>query len=778
MIITTTEWKKIACTLIVITLSAAMAVGAASATALPDKAETNRITGILVHDGEEAVVVDVQADKSLTYTVTRVPDPLGVVFYFPGASLYLDNLNTDPAKTSGVVEAIKATEVDGENSGSRLEILLKSDTLYDVTKGDHGIGIAFAKPEKAASDFVGVTATAAASMLSAVTPTSAADGTRIEVVADGSIADYQTFTIDNPARIVFDIPGLGSPYKKEQLVPVNSEWVSGVRYYGYPDKLRMVLDTRSEYLDSYSATPTDKGLVILVSGKGTAGDVSEAPATVAAAEPAEPEVEAEEAVVAAATAETTGSDTGSGSEEVSSPADSRPRWLNRLDFTSEDSGASTLLVGTTDRVDYSVDKSDPVRIRISLENTMLPKYRKRPLITTRFESAVNRVLPVQTAAMKNTAAIVVELREAVPFTVTQEDNLLLVSFEASTVPPKPLEQAALPDWQTVTEEVLPDPVPVVEESLEEGMPAADEKSEFGDGESLEQKYTGEKIALDFYETDIKNVFRILRDVSGLNFAIDKNVTGKVTLTLEKPVPWDQVLDLVLKMNQLGKVYEGDIVRIATLATIKKEAKLRREKLAAEQKAKKQKEALEPLVTEYVPVNYSTAGTEILPHIEKLSSKGRGSITVDERNNQLIITDTVDVIEKMKAIVAEIDQVTPQVVIEARVVEANSDFTREVGFDWGTITIGPVGGWPSGGDRYVDHESVGEQPAQRICRRARLLLPERGGNALFHPQRSPAGQRDPGQRQDHLFAQDHYPGQQAGKDQAGRGVALPGKGFIG
>jgi type IV pilus assembly protein PilQ len=95
-----------------------------------------------------------------------------------------------------------------------------------------------------------------------------------------------------------------------------------------------------------------------------------------------------------------------------------------------------------------------------------------------------------------------------------------------------------------------------------------------------KNYTGEKIALDFYETDIKNVFRILREVSGKNFAIDKDVTGKVTMTLDEPVPWDQVLDLVLRMNQLGMVQEGEIIRIATLETLKKEDDLRKAKLEA------------------------------------------------------------------------------------------------------------------------------------------------------------------------------------------------------
>jgi type IV pilus assembly protein PilQ len=88
----------------------------------------------------------------------------------------------------------------------------------------------------------------------------------------------------------------------------------------------------------------------------------------------------------------------------------------------------------------------------------------------------------------------------------------------------------------------------------------------------DKRYTGEKIALDFFETDIRNVFRILREVSGKNFAIDRDVTGTVTLTLEKPVPWDQILDLILKMNQLGKVEEDDVIRIARMETITKNNK--------------------------------------------------------------------------------------------------------------------------------------------------------------------------------------------------------------
>ncbi len=119
------------------------------------------------------------------------------------------------------------------------------------------------------------------------------------------------------------------------------------------------------------------------------------------------------------------------------------------------------------------------------------------------------------------------------------------------------------------------------------------------------KYTGEKIKLDFYDTDIKNVFRILRSVSGLNFAVDKDVQGKVTMALDKPVPWDQVLDLVLKMNGLGKKMEGDVVRIATVQTLRQEEKDEQDDIAAQKKPWNRKKS-GALVTEYIPINYSNA----------------------------------------------------------------------------------------------------------------------------------------------------------------------------
>ena len=107
---------------------------------------------------------------------------------------------------------------------------------------------------------------------------------------------------------------------------------------------------------------------------------------------------------------------------------------------------------------------------------------------------------------------------------------------------------------------------------------------------------------------------------------------------------------------------------------------------AEKQAEQQEVELEPLITEYIPVNYSNAGSEILPHIQNILTENRGKISVDARNNQIILTDTAEKISQAKDIVEAIDKVTPQVIIEARIVEANTNFVREIGFDWGTITL--------------------------------------------------------------------------------------------
>ncbi|MGD9225793.1 MAG: type IV pilus secretin PilQ [Desulfobacterales bacterium] len=699
--------RKIFLLIIPLVFLIAWGAGCASNKAADVKATgAKRITGITTNVTADSVIVTINGNQPLTYTAIKQVFPMGVLFHFPETSLGTVKTVTTPPENQ-IIGSVKASElVDDKSTTSRIFIAMKADAPYDLKPEDTGLQVSFPKaapPAAPAKPPVAKKPSApqtppqtskkdlpAASRLKAVSATPLKNNVVVNVQADGAIKNYKAFTIDGKEpRIVIDMFKIKSPYEKEQRLSVESQWVRQVRHFGYPDKVRLVLDTPKTSLAKYSASTTAGGLIVHV------GQVPEAATEekTIAAQKVKPEAPAKK------TAE---------SKAVVPLKSGKPAWVNRIDFSSEEAGKSALIIGTTVPIQYDLKKAAAKRLHLKLFNTNLPDYRKRALITTRFESAVDRVTPIQTAAMKDDSLITIELREAVPYFVDHQDNTLRINFAASSIPPKPYEDADLPEWKKVLAEAPTTPAAPVEKGTLAAAKAAEEKpaekAAAADREqtleerlaeiSPQKKYTGEKIALDFFDTDIKNVFRILREISGKNFAIDKNVTGKVTLTLEKPVPWDQVLDLVLKMNQLGMTMEGDIVRIATLSTLAQEDKLKQAQLKAAQAAQKQAEALEPLFTEYIPISYSNAKSEVLPHITAILSEGRGKANVDDRNNQLIITDTAVKIQQAKQIVEKIDTVTPQVVIEARIVEAITNFSREIGFDWGEVSLGafdlPIG----------------------------------------------------------------------------------------
>ena len=479
-----------------------------------------------------------------------------------------------------------------------------------------------------------------------------------------------------------------------------------------------------------------------------------------AAVPAEPVVVEETAAesssqvepIIATAAQSTSSDTveaqpAASQSEASESEYSGPAWVNKIDFASESAGKSTVIIGTTIPVDYDIKKTTDTLVHLRLMNTNLPEYRRFPLITTRFESAVNRITPVQKLNMENNTMFAIELRESVPYFVEQNDNFIMIHFEASTIPPKPLEQANMPPWQkvfeettledmqemtaatgtTATETASGEPTMATAAATQEVVVSQSKFSETSPFYEPPKRYTGEKIALDFFETDVKNVFRILKEISGENFAIDRDVSGQVTLTLDKPVPWDQVLDLVLRMNQLGMVYEGNIIRIATWKTLKGEETLKVAEMEAIKTALEQEKALEPLVTEYISVNYSNAQSEILPHLQSILTPERGKVSVDTRNNQIIMTDVAENIVQAREIVKRIDRVTPQVIIEARIAEVNTDFSQELGFDW-TATAGPA--YSSGLDANMAGDMVMNFPAQGASSSLGFVFDKIGGTPFL------------------------------------------------
>jgi type IV pilus assembly protein PilQ len=199
-------------------------------------------------------------------------------------------------------------------------------------------------------------------------------------------------------------------------------------------------------------------------------------------------------------------------------------------------------------------------------------------------------------------------------------------------------------------------------------------------------YTGEPISVNLKDVDLKDFFRLIHEISGLNIVLDPAVKGSLTLVLDD-VPWDQALDIVLQNNGLDRRLEGNVLRIATRDTFTKEADARRA----------QDEALAlsvPKVQFTHFLSYAHA-TEVLPIIKKFLSQ-RGDVTADPRTNALIITDIPSVLPDVQRVIAQLDRKTQEVEIEARVVAATRNFARDIGvqlaFGWGGTTSA-VGGAP-------------------------------------------------------------------------------------
>ena len=193
-----------------------------------------------------------------------------------------------------------------------------------------------------------------------------------------------------------------------------------------------------------------------------------------------------------------------------------------------------------------------------------------------------------------------------------------------------------------------------------------------------KEYTGQKISLEFKDADIKNVFRLLGEVSGKNILVTDDVNRKVTVRLIE-VPWDQAMDLIIETNGLGKDESGNIIRISTAGRLKAE----RDALAA---AKKSEENLEDLQTAYLTLNYAkvvkgptdtNTDTNLVDKAKALLSP-RGRIEADQRSNTLIIRDIKSGIEDVQRLVARLDTRTPQVLIESNLIETTPTFSRSLG----------------------------------------------------------------------------------------------------
>jgi type IV pilus assembly protein PilQ len=226
------------------------------------------------------------------------------------------------------------------------------------------------------------------------------------------------------------------------------------------------------------------------------------------------------------------------------------------------------------------------------------------------------------------------------------------------------------------------PKPAVNLALEQQQQASTAKKPAG------PRYTGEPISVNLKDVDLKDFFRLIHDISGLNVVLDPNVKGSLTLVLDD-VPWDQALDIVLQNNGLDRQLQGNVLRIATTDTMRKEAEARRAQAEAEALAVNKE-----TVTRFLSYAHSK---DVVPTIKKFLSS-RGDVIADDRTNALIISDIPSVIPQVDRLLAQLDRKTQEVEIEARVVAATRNFARDIGTQlgvgWGNA-VSAIGGGATG-----------------------------------------------------------------------------------
>ena len=379
---------------------------------------------------------------------------------------------------------------------------------------------------------------------------------------------------------------------------------------------------------------------------------------------------------------------GSGCEEGELPAGP---GIRSLDFKNVDS-ASRILVGTRAGATFTHSQPRKDLIVVDFPGVFLPESLGRVIDTTEFVSPVKMVRAYRTSSG---ARVAISLRADTTYTARMGDDGTLV-----------VDVAIPAGMQREMETAVQESGSVAPQNPEGGLSNAyqselmisssgrtsDPRSSFGsgagasdpsalismgsgmgfDGGNANTSYSGRRISLDLVNADIHSVFRLISHVSNLNIVAGDDVKGSITVRLQD-VPWDQALEAILQARGLGYQRFGNIIRVAPIETIKSEKQAALEAQTAEDLLVK----LDVLV---LPLNFASAEAVEKQVTSVLTS--RGTVEVDSRANQLIIQDTAESLAKVRELVRHLDKQTPQVLIEARVVEANTSYTRALGIQWG------------------------------------------------------------------------------------------------
>lgn len=339
-----------------------------------------------------------------------------------------------------------------------------------------------------------------------------------------------------------------------------------------------------------------------------------------------------------------------------------PNRITALEYDSDLKGGS-VVIRAQRNLEFNT-QFDPKTQQyvIDIQNTKIPDIYKRPLFMKDFEQDFGAVSSYENA--DGTARIIIQVKNDVePNVMVQEKGLVispgsaLVSGMATAASGLRPNRGSVPNTNNLEDYIL-------------------ENADF----------TGDLISLQVNDEEITAVINFIADQAGANVVVGQGVSGKVSLKL-RDVPWDQALMTIMKTHNLGYIRTGNVLRISKLEDLEQEAQ-------AAIKIQESQVKLEPIIIKVIPLKYAVP-SEVETKLKPLISKDRGSILSDARTSSVIINDTLSNINKMTTLLRELDTPPPQVLIEAKIVEASRDFAREIGLRWGVMgqntQVGNFGG---------------------------------------------------------------------------------------
>ncbi|PNU18906.1 hypothetical protein C2E25_15195 [Geothermobacter hydrogeniphilus] len=672
--------------------------------------------------GAPTITLKTENPVGYRYTVYDSFDPVRVVIDFPGMDV--SQVQESIKLSEPNLQEVRVSSFDLESGKlGRVEILLGKTASYEVSLTGNDFNVTFKAPagkvasigqklvknqdvktgrktkkETAAEPVKAAVEPAAAQPDSATEPQAKSPHVPVQTTAvkksavspDGvsfagpqgqqarfvapEMKRFQYFRLAGPARLVVDVYGVKPRFKQRSFAAVDG--FKRIRVGVYADKTRFVFDAEGSALPGFEVARDGDAVVVDWSGRAVSSSAAEAAPVVQSA--------------------------------VKPSAQGVPVVIEALDFDTRDGRSifSVKMSGAGQLIP-AVQKGDVVQFGVA--NATINRSLRRVVDASSFPSAVKLITPYLVQNKKGQdVRFAVELKGPVSYTLKRQGTRILFQTDdgafAEIAPPSPEAVAvpvaavkSTPSSQELAETVEAVKKADVEKSDKKSVatPVAAPHSNTIIAEPSAQ-YTGEKISLVFDNADIRQILQLIGEVANLNIIASDEVKGNITLRL-LDVPWDQALDLIMDIKDLGMLKTGNVARILPRSRIRsmEEAKL---------SARRTKEKLQDLVTEVIMVSHASLDNVAGPVSELLTE--RGKLTPDARNKQIIVTDVPSAIASIKQLVSILDTPERQVLIESRIVEANSNFSRDLGVKWGFSYDNRAGS--SAGDSFanLDNASLG------------------------------------------------------------------------